>query len=310
MTLQLPLRHSRTAMRGRRIGAIAIPFVLLSVAGHYLELYSTEVLILLLVLGFFMGAAAIVTASIAVVDLWNEGGKGFTDCFFGTLYGSIVLAPLFLAALGLYLFPPLSDVSTDLEEPPGLIAGDRDDQPIGPDKQLMQKASYPDIVPRRFRLPPRELHYAVASVVSNLGWEVLYELQASAPDEPSYLLLEARMPYFSLKDDVVIRIQPDRVGSLLDIRSASRFGSHDFGTNARRIRGFLTSLDQVLLRNYGTTAHVDAPEPVRYDGSALSRARLPETIPPLEVSLTDQASISYTLRKRGSVPIPPKKPAQ
>ncbi len=105
MTLQLPLRHSRTAMRGRRIGAIAIPFLLLSIAGHYLELFSTEVLLLLFVLGFFMGAAAIVMASIAVVDLWNEGGKGFSDCFFGTVYGSIVLAPLFLAALGFICFP-------------------------------------------------------------------------------------------------------------------------------------------------------------------------------------------------------------
>ncbi len=118
------------------------------------------------------------------------------------------------------------------------------------------------------------------------------------------------MPYFSLKDDVVVRIQPDRVGSLLDVRSASRFGSHDFGTNARRIRGFLESLDQVLLRNYGTTARVDAPEPVRYDGSALSRARLPQTVPPLEVSLSNPASISYVLRKRGAVPVPKEKPAQ
>lgn len=46
--------------------------------------------------------------------------------------------------------------------------------------------------------------------------------------------------WFGFKDDVVIRIVPSAVnGSRVDIRSVSRVGLSDVGTNARRIRTFL-----------------------------------------------------------------------
>jgi uncharacterized protein (DUF1499 family) len=46
--------------------------------------------------------------------------------------------------------------------------------------------------------------------------------------------------WFGFKDDVVIRIAPSAGdGSRVDIRSVSRVGRSDVGTNARRIRAFL-----------------------------------------------------------------------
>jgi hypothetical protein len=46
--------------------------------------------------------------------------------------------------------------------------------------------------------------------------------------------------WFAFKDDIAIRISPAaNGGSVLDIRSASRVGLSDLGTNARRIRTFL-----------------------------------------------------------------------
>lgn len=306
MTLRLPLRDSRTAQRSRRIGAVAIPFLILSVAGHYFELFDTEVLLVLLVLGFFMGATAIVLAVIALVDLWKDGGKGFFNSLLGTFYGSIVLLPLFVATVGLYLFPPLNDISTDLSEPPALVAGERIGDTIESNMQIMQKASYPDIVPRRFRLPPPELHNAASSVASSMGWEVIYELPAGFPDEPTYLLMEARMPYFSLRDDVAIRIQPDRVGTLLDIRSASRFGSHDFGTNARRIRTFLSNLDKVLLQSYGITASVGDLGLVLEEGEA---PRFNKGSVALEVPFELPLSFTNLFKERGGAPMPAHKPS-
>ena len=41
------------------------------------------------------------------------------------------------------------------------------------------------------------------------------------------------------RDDVVIRISPLGKGTRVDVRSASRFGTHDFGANASRIRACL-----------------------------------------------------------------------
>jgi hypothetical protein len=54
----------------------------------------------------------------------------------------------------------------------------------------------------------------------------------------------ARTPIMGFRDDVVIRLRPVADGVLIDVRSASRFGIHDFGTNAARIRSLLDDIDE------------------------------------------------------------------
>jgi hypothetical protein len=48
------------------------------------------------------------------------------------------------------------------------------------------------------------------------------------------------------RDDVVIRLTPLGQGTRVDMRSASRFGDHDLGANASRIRSLLEDLDDVV----------------------------------------------------------------
>jgi uncharacterized protein (DUF1499 family) len=50
--------------------------------------------------------------------------------------------------------------------------------------------------------------------------------------------------WFGFKDDVVIRITPADGGSRLDVRSVSRVGRSDIGTNAKRIRTFLKGMQK------------------------------------------------------------------
>ncbi|MCA1789162.1 MAG: DUF1499 domain-containing protein [Thioalkalivibrio sp.] len=45
--------------------------------------------------------------------------------------------------------------------------------------------------------------------------------------------------WFGFKDDVVVRVPPRGAGSLIDVRSASRVGHSDAGTNVKRIRTYL-----------------------------------------------------------------------
>jgi uncharacterized protein (DUF1499 family) len=42
----------------------------------------------------------------------------------------------------------------------------------------------------------------------------------------------------------VIRVRPQAQGSVVDVRSLSRVGGSDFGTNARRVRAFLHVIAQ------------------------------------------------------------------
>jgi uncharacterized protein (DUF1499 family) len=49
--------------------------------------------------------------------------------------------------------------------------------------------------------------------------------------------------WFRFKDDVIVRIRPSGSGgSRVDVRSLSRVGGGDVGTNAARIRNYLAEL--------------------------------------------------------------------
>ncbi|HIB54840.1 MAG TPA: DUF1499 domain-containing protein, partial [Nitrospirales bacterium] len=48
--------------------------------------------------------------------------------------------------------------------------------------------------------------------------------------------------WFGFKDDVVIRIVSSNGGSRVDVRSVSRVGRSDVGSNAERIRAFLAAM--------------------------------------------------------------------
>jgi len=48
--------------------------------------------------------------------------------------------------------------------------------------------------------------------------------------------------WFGFKDDIVVRVAPAPGGSRVDVRSTSRVGLSDVGTNAARIRKYLRAL--------------------------------------------------------------------
>ncbi len=56
----------------------------------------------------------------------------------------------------------------------------------------------------------------------------------------------ARTPILGFRDDVVVRVRATSDGARIDVRSASRYGRHDFGTNAARVRNLINDIDDVL----------------------------------------------------------------
>jgi uncharacterized protein (DUF1499 family) len=63
---------------------------------------------------------------------------------------------------------------------------------------------------------------------------------------------QAHTALWKFTDDVAIRISLDDKGmTRVDVRSASRIGSADFGTNARRVARFLHALDARLATGGG-----------------------------------------------------------
>ncbi len=145
--------------------------------------------------------------------------------------------------------------------------------------RLEQQEAYPDIQPIVIDVDVKEGYKLVRDAVTSLGWKIVVEQEpatpadVAAPARPQVVVRAApgipvppqrpaaprpreahdgqidavdRSLVMGFPDDIVIRIRslPDQ--TRIDIRSASRYGRHDFGTNAKRIRAFAVELQAQL----------------------------------------------------------------
>ena len=140
--------------------------------------------------------------------------------------------------------PPIHDISTDLADPPAFeaILPLRADAPNsseygGDSIALQQREGYPDLGPLTVDAPPEAVFVRALDAAREMGWEIV----ESDPDR-GRIEATATTAWFGFKDDVVVRIQPGPGGSRVDVRSVSRVGRSDVGTNARRIEEYLELL--------------------------------------------------------------------
>jgi uncharacterized protein (DUF1499 family) len=140
--------------------------------------------------------------------------------------------------------PAIHDITTDPDDPPRFVAllslrkaTVNGAEYGGPDIASKQKAAYPDIGPLELSLSPVMSFRAALSAARGLGWKVIF-----ADERVGRLEATATTFWFGFQDDVVVRVIPAARGSRIDVRSVSRVGKSDLGTNARRIREFLKSI--------------------------------------------------------------------
>jgi uncharacterized protein (DUF1499 family) len=140
--------------------------------------------------------------------------------------------------------PAIHDITTDTENPPAFVSvlPLRKDAPNpadygGPEIAAKQKTAYPDLAPAMLPLPPPQAFEQALRTTRDMGWTIVN----SSPGEGRIEATDTTF-WFGFKDDVVIRIAAADQGSRVDVRSVSRVGRSDVGTNAKRIRTFLERL--------------------------------------------------------------------
>lgn len=136
--------------------------------------------------------------------------------------------------------PRIHDISTDVINPPQFVANVNlrtgavnSLQYGGPAIAAQQQAAYPDIKPIISNKAPAVAFDDALQSAIDLGWKV----DATDPSQGRIEATDTTF-WFGFTDDIVIRIVPQGGGSRLDIRSVSRVGLSDVGTNAARIRAF------------------------------------------------------------------------
>jgi uncharacterized protein (DUF1499 family) len=132
-----------------------------------------------------------------------------------------------------------NDITTDLQNPPPYVVvlalrkaanAPNTGEYKGAKTAEQQQRSYPDIAPAiaRALATTRQLNWTIVETDAGAG-----RIEASD-----------RTRWFGFTDDIVVRVAAADAGSRIDVRSSSRVGTGDFGTNAARVRRYIAALRQ------------------------------------------------------------------
>jgi uncharacterized protein (DUF1499 family) len=105
------------------------------------------------------------------------------------------------------------------------------------DVQTGKTPEYAELRPQRFKQPYDRVFGAAIATAKAAGWEVT----AQDPGKGEIQAV-ATTAVFRFKDDVSIAVAREGDGVVVNVRSRSRIGLGDFGTNARRIARFQAEL--------------------------------------------------------------------
>lgn len=140
--------------------------------------------------------------------------------------------------------PAIHDITTDTVHPPQFVAilTLRKDAPNpavygGPEVAELQKLAYSDLRTEVLNLPSGQAFDLALKSAQAAGWRIV----AAEPAEGRIEATDTTF-WFGFTDDIVIRVTAAGERTLLDIRSVSRMGKSDVGTNARRIKCYLKRL--------------------------------------------------------------------
>ena len=175
----------------------------------------------------------------------GSGRRGFPHALIGLVLSLVVFLVPWSWQRTARSVPPIHDISTDTNNPPQFVAVVplRSDAPNpveygGPEVAAQQRQGYPDIQPVVLDLPADRAFQRALDAANEMGWEIVASDPASGRIEATDETF-----WFGFEDDVVIRLTPLQQRTILDVRSLSRVGGSDVGTNAGRIRDYLEKIE-------------------------------------------------------------------
>jgi len=238
---------SRLAVWARRFALFAIIVSVMSVIvvhSGYLEFTPA--------MATFGGALVFAGLSIllgllALIVIWFSGHRGLGQAVSALAIGMGLLAyPAYLGVKA-YRLPAINDVATDPADPPRFEAL----APLRAGATAIaasytveqQRAAYPDIESLDVTVTAQAAFAAAQDVITKHKWTILLARPPQPPRREGHIEAVARSVLMGLREDVVVRVRATPDGARVDVRSASRYGKYDFGSNADRVRALIDEID-------------------------------------------------------------------
>jgi uncharacterized protein (DUF1499 family) len=242
---------SRLAIWARRCAFFALAATMLSVL-----IVRSGILELVPALATFAGALVfavigIVLAFGAFIVIWKDGSRGMGHAFAAIGIGLVLIAyPAYLGYRATKL-PMINDITTDVLDPPrfDVLARLRPRGTVeyaGLYAAELQRQAYPDVEPLSVNAAPKAAYDAAMAVIVRKKWRVVVDRPPQPPRRDGQIEAVARTAIMGFRDDISVRVRREDEGARIDVRSASRYGRHDFGANAARIRSLLEDIDDRL----------------------------------------------------------------
>lgn len=178
----IPGRRSRAAGWARLVGGLALPVLALGVIGTRLGIVPDVALQPVLIVGFLLGLTAFGLAIYSLADIWVSGAEGAGAAVAAIVYVLPVLAILGLVAAAAVAYPRLTDIATDVSDPPQFTSIEAPRSAPDSGHVRLQRKAYPGIVPHVYPLPLDAVYSAAREIVETRGWSITHDVPP--PSQP------------------------------------------------------------------------------------------------------------------------------
>jgi hypothetical protein len=241
---------SKLATWSARLAWFALAVIMLSIIIVRTGFLEIEPALATFGAALLLAGLAILLAFAAFVAIWRQGLAGIGRAALGLTLGLLLLAYPGYFAYRATKLPMINDITTDTANPPrfGVLARLR---PRGTSDYggarvaALQAKAYPDIDGLEYDAPLPLAYRVALDVVTKRKWHIVDTLPPTA-QRPGAIEAVATTLIMGFRDDVVVRVSKAAGSARIDVRSASRYGTADFGTNARRVATLLSDIDEAM----------------------------------------------------------------
>jgi uncharacterized protein (DUF1499 family) len=202
-----------------------------------------------------LAGLAVLFALVAMAVIWQTGFRGL-----GLALGGLALAGLLFAypaylAVQARTTPTLTDVSTDLDDPPPFLttpaAREARDGAVPPPKQsaanrALQERLYPDLQTLDLDADVSDVEDAIHAIIKRHHWKVADEVEP-VNFATGHIDVVAASTVMAFPVDITFRIRALGNRTRVDVRSVSRAGWHEQpGSNAQRVDELVSAIEDAV----------------------------------------------------------------
>jgi len=250
----------------RRMALFFVQLLILTVLLHRFGSLATPAALNLLTVSIGGLVLAIIVAVAGLVRIWFGGQIGAGQAFAGIAIALIGLALPAYYLSQFFLLPQLNDIETTPRQPMQFsqLAAQRPadaNRIVEPDLAAaeIQEKAYPDLRPMELERSATETFDIVHEAVKRIGWTIV--LNEPPGEQPGRIEATDRTMIMGYTDDVLVRVTGDDTHAFIDVRSVSRYGMHDLGANADRIRALFAEVKSALEKGEKTGLEQAEPKP-------------------------------------------------